>query len=83
MLDMENGIILTDENGNEKEMEIVLTFDNEETGRNYVLITDPEDEEGEVFAYAYDEEGNLEAIEDETEYALCSEVLGAFISEEE
>ncbi len=83
MVDMDNTIVIIDENGNDKEMEIILTFDNEETNRSYVLVSDPNDEEGEVFAFAYDEEGNLESVEDETEFSLCQEVLGAFLSEEE
>ncbi len=83
MVDMDNTIVIIDETGNDKEMEIILTFDNEETNRSYVLVSDPNDEEGEVFAFAYDEEGNLESVEDETEFSLCQEVLGAFLSEEE
>ncbi|MCR5230733.1 MAG: DUF1292 domain-containing protein [Solobacterium sp.] len=78
-----NRLIITDESGQEKEMEIILTFENSETGKNYVLFTDPNDDSGDVFAYTYDEDGNLDEVTDEAEFEMCSEVLGAFIDEEE
>lgn len=81
MLDNTNTLILTTDDGQEVEMEIVLTFDNEETGRHYVLITDPQDPEGDVFAYTYDEDGNLDAVSDASEYEMCAEVLSAFQGE--
>ena len=55
---MDNRLILTDENGQETEMEIVLTFDDEEHGRKYVLVKYPSKDEDDVFAFAYDDEGN-------------------------
>ncbi|MBO7703925.1 MAG: DUF1292 domain-containing protein [Solobacterium sp.] len=78
---MDNRIVLTDENGQETEMEIVLTIDNEETGRRFVLIkgTDPEDED--VYPFAYDDNGNLDALSDPEEIEMCSEVLLAFEKE--
>ena len=54
-----NTMFVTDESGNEKEMEILFTFEDEEKGRKYVVFADPEDEGEEVFASAYDDEGNL------------------------
>ncbi len=80
MLDS-NKLVVVNDDGKEVEMQILFTFDNEETGKSYVLFTDPADEEGEVFAYAYDEEGNLILIEDEAEFAMIDEVFGAFMDE--
>ena len=78
---MDNRLILTDENGQETEMEIVLTFDDEEHDRKYVLVKYPSKDEDDVFAFAYDDEGNLEPVEDPEEFEMCQEVLGAFEEE--
>ena len=71
---------ITDESGREYEVEILLTFDGKD-GTHYVLFTDPQDEEGNVYAYKYDEDGNLNAVENEDEIEMCQEVLGAFQNE--
>lgn len=78
---MDNEIILTDDSGQEVVMEIVLTFDNEKTGRKFVLVTskDPEDED--VIPFVYDEDGNIEPVTDENEFNDCREVLEAFLEE--
>ena len=49
MLEDDKRLFLTDEDGIEHEMEIVLTFDKSET-RHFVLFTDPDDESGTVYA---------------------------------
>jgi YD repeat-containing protein len=78
---MDDYIILANDEGQEFRMRIVLTFEDEKTGKKYVLITDP-NEDGEedqtVFAYSYDEDGNLEEITDPEEFEMCEEVLFAF-----
>ena len=81
-MDETNKIILTDELGNEHEMEIVLTFDDDSSGRSFVLFTDPNDEEGNVYAYTYDEDGNMDEVTDEDDISMCEEVLAAFQDEE-
>ena len=63
-----NTMFVTDESGNEKEMEILFTFEDEEKGRKYVVFADPEDEGEEVFASAYDDEGNLMPVETDEEW---------------
>lgn len=80
---MEDNRILTviDSNGNEISMEILFTFENEDQTKKYVLYTNPQDEEGEVFASRYDEEGNLYPIETEEEWAMVEEVFGAYSNE--
>ena len=60
----------------------LFTFDDDGTGKQYVVFADPNDEEGEVFASCYDDEGNLLPIETEEEWAMVEEVLGAFGEEE-
>ena len=51
MLDS-SSLYVNDENGNEKRMEILFTFEDEDHGKKYVVFLDPEEEEGEVYASA-------------------------------
>ena len=78
-----NTMIITDESGQEREVEILLTFEDESTGHSFVLFTDPQDEEGNVYAYRYDEDGNMTEVTEESEWEMCQEVLGAFSNEDE
>lgn len=78
-----NTMIITDESGQEREVEILLTFEDESTGHSFVLFTDQQDEEGNVYAYRYDEDGNLNEVTEESEWEMCQEVLGAFSNEDE
>lgn len=76
-----NKLVIIEEDGTQKEMEILFTFEGEENGKSYVLFTDPNDESGEVFACSYDEEGHLVPVEDENEYAIIEEVFNTFVEE--
>lgn len=76
-----NKMIVKDENGQEKEMEILFTFESDELNTQYVVFVDPQDESGEVFASRYTEDGSLEPIETEEEWAMVEEVVGAFSDE--
>ncbi|MBQ4342295.1 MAG: DUF1292 domain-containing protein [Erysipelotrichaceae bacterium] len=76
-----NKMIVKDENGQEKEMEILFTFESDELNAQYVVFTDPQDEDGEVFASRYNDEGELEPIETEAEWEMIEEVVGAFSDE--
>ena len=58
MLDS-NSLYVYDEDGNEKKMTILFTFDSDETGCQYVVFQDPDNDEGEVFASRYDDKGQL------------------------
>lgn len=77
----ENTMTITDENGLERQVEILLTFDDN-NGKSFVLFTDPEEEEGNVYAYSYTEDGEMDEVTEE-EWEMCQEVLGAFIEEED
>ncbi|MDM8156195.1 DUF1292 domain-containing protein [Amedibacillus dolichus] len=82
MLDS-NSLYVTDENGNEKRMTILFTFESEDYQRKYVVFEDPDAEDGEVFASAYDDAGNLLPIDSDEEWAMIEEVIGAFVEDEE
>ena len=55
MLDS-NSLYVVDENGNEKRMTILFTFESDEYQKKYVVFEDPQEEDGEVYASAYDDE---------------------------
>ena len=76
-----NRMTITDESGQEREIEIILTFDDE-AGQSFVLFQDTNDTEDNVYAYKYDEDGNMNEVTDEKEWDMCQEVLGAFMDEE-
>ena len=78
-----NTMMITDDTGNEREVEILLTFENDDKTKKQVLFTDPTDEDGNVYAYSYNEDGSMDEVVDEEEWEMCQEVLGAFISEDD
>ena len=80
MLDSKT-LYIKDETGKEVPMEILFTFENDQTNKKYVLFFDPKEEDGDIYAYCYDEEGNLSEIETDEEWEMVEEVLGAFDEE--
>ena len=76
-------LVVVDDEGNEIVMEILFTFDN--NNKKYVVYFNPNEEQEEVnlFASIYDDAGNLYPIEDEEEWEFVSEVIDAFMQEEE
>ncbi|WP_195294899.1 DUF1292 domain-containing protein [Faecalitalea cylindroides] len=82
MLDS-NSLYVKDENGNEKRMTILFTFDNEVTKKQYVVFQDPEQDEDEVYASAYDENGKLLPIETDEEWEMVEEVINTFVEDNE
>lgn len=78
---MESNIMyVRDENGQEQEMEILFTFDNDD--KKYVVFTKANSNDDEVFASCYNDDGELLPIETEEEWNMVEEVIGAFSSEE-
>ena len=71
----DNKIYITDENGKEKEMNILFTFDAND--KNYVICYEEGNEE-DVYPFSYDEDGNLYVVEDEEELQMVDEVLASF-----
>lgn len=82
MLDS-NSLYVKDENGNEKRMTILFTFDNEVTKKQYVVFQDPEQDEDEVYASAYDENGQLLPIGTDEEWEMVEEVINTFVEDNE
>ena len=72
---MENKIYITDDNGKEIEMNILFTFDMEK--KNYVVVYENNNED-DLYAFEYDDNGNLLMIEDEETLEKVQEVIDAF-----
>ncbi|MCF0246508.1 MAG: DUF1292 domain-containing protein [Ileibacterium sp.] len=81
MLDS-NSLYIVDENGDEKKMTILFTFDSDDFKKQYVVFEDPENPD-QVFAMAYTDQGELMPIEDEAEWDMVDEVVATFLSDEE
>lgn len=81
----EKTIVITDEQGNDVEFEIIMTFQDPESKKNYVVYKDP-DSVDEVMAAEYVEEddgkGTLLDIETDEEFDMIQEVLNTFTEEE-
>ncbi|MBQ1323749.1 MAG: DUF1292 domain-containing protein [Erysipelotrichaceae bacterium] len=75
----ENSIFITDEDGKEVEMKILMTF--EANQKKYVVVYDEKNED-ELYPFVYDDEGNLFVVEDEEEMAMIDEVVSAYEEEE-
>ena len=77
----ENKFVMIDENGVEKEYDVLFTFESDETNKNYIVYTDNSiDAKGnvEVYASTYnpdDKNSKLEAIESEKEWKIIETIL--------
>ena len=81
---LDDKILVTKADGSEVELTILLTYENEELGYSYVLYYDENDDNGEVMPFRYNEKTHeLSELESEEEWNLASEVLEAFLGEEE
>jgi uncharacterized protein YrzB (UPF0473 family) len=80
-----NTIVLTDENGDEKEFDVVTKLDIE--NKEYVIVvpSDGEEEEAVALRIEKDENGQdvLVTIDDEDEFAMVAEAYELIFSEED
>ena len=82
MLDSKT-LYVKDENGKEVAMDILFTFESDQTNKQYVLFVNPNDETGEVYASCYDDDGNLLPIETDEEWARIKDVLRKLAKKDE
>lgn len=75
----DNKIMIQDEDGNEHLIEVIFTYENEHRNKKYVFFLNPTNEE-EVIVMSYDDNGELNEIDDE-EFKEAEEVLSAFEDE--
>lgn len=85
-------IVIPDEDGNDNRFEILFTFEEDETGRKYMLVVPADEdvddeEEQEVYAFRYEEDGDdkftFYPIEEEAEWEMVEEVFNTFMAEPE
>ena len=79
-MEEDNQLWITDDDGQEYRMEIVMRFSSPDQLKNFVLIKDPDAESEDTYAYSFDEDGNMYAVEDADELELCAEMLDAYNS---
>lgn len=76
-----NKFVMLDENGQEREFDVLFTFESEETNKNYIAYTDNTiDDTGNVEVYASiynpeDPQTKLEPIETEKEWKVIETIL--------
>ena len=78
----ETRIVLTDENGNDVEFELVSTL--EVDGKVYAILQPIGEEEAYIFNLKYDENGEMELseIEDDEEFEIVAEQYEVLETEE-
>ncbi|MDO4414752.1 MAG: DUF1292 domain-containing protein [Erysipelotrichaceae bacterium] len=81
MLDSKH-MVIVNQDGEETEVEVLLTFDSPDGTKQFVLISDPNDEEENVYAFIYTDDGEMEEVTDPEDFRMCEEVYSAFTDEE-
>lgn len=89
-MEKENKLVYIDEDGSEVLCEILFTFDSEEFKKSYVLfypVGDENEDNIEVMAASYTPLadgtiGELQAIENEEEWALIEDTLNSFAGDD-
>lgn len=79
---LDDEMIVTTADGEEKVMKILFTYDSEQRQKSYVFLYDEKDED-EILVFSYNEkDSSLSEIEDDEEYKEAEEVLNAFFEDE-
>lgn len=77
----DNKILIIDDEGRERELTILFTFNSDdedpEMGDNYAVVYEGDNDE-ELLAFKYDEDGNIAPVEDEAELEMIQEVIDGF-----
>lgn len=73
----EKTMVITDSEGNEHNVTILFTYDNEERGTSYVFFYEDNDPD-EVLVYRVTKDNELEEIDDDEEYEEVEEVFNAY-----
>ena len=79
---LDDEMIITTEDGEEKVMKILFTYESEQRHKEYVFLFEKEDEENVLVFSVNEKDQSLEEIEDDEEYAEAEEVFNAYISDE-
>ena len=79
-IDEDKKITIYDSKGNERDTEVVFTYENEERGTKYVFFWDPDDEEN-IIVMKYNDQNELEEIDDDEEFEEVQEVYNAYMED--
>ncbi|GFN33572.1 DUF1292 domain-containing protein [Paenibacillus xylaniclasticus] len=80
-------IYIPDEEGNEEEFEVIMKFEVDGSEHKYMMVVPLEssnEEEDEVYAFRYEEDGDdlkLYTIEDEEEWNIVEETFNTLLGE--
>jgi len=80
-------IYIPDEEGNEEEFEVIMKFEVDDSDKKYMMVVpliSENEEEDEVYAFRYEEEGDdlkLYRIEDDAEWEIVEETFNTLIGE--
>ncbi len=79
-------IIIKDDKGNEKECDILFSFDCEQNNRNYIGYTDNTRKDGLLNIYVaysdiFESDGSLKNVETDEEIAMVNDVIKQIIKE--
>ncbi len=79
---LDDEMLITTPDGEEKVMKILFTYDSEQRQKSYVFLYDEKDEDN-ILVFSYNEKDNsLAEIEDDEEYKEAEEVLNAYFEDE-
>ncbi|MNW37537.1 hypothetical protein D3C74_145840 [compost metagenome] len=81
-------IYIADEDGNEEEFEVIMKFEVDGSDAKYMMVApvEPEEDETDVYAFRYEEDGDdikLFVIQDDAEWEIVEETFNTFVEEEE
>ena len=79
---LDDEMIITNENGEEKVMKILFTYESEQRKKTYAFLYEKGDEDKIMVFSINDKDQSLEEIEDDEEYAEAEEVFNAYMSDE-
>lgn len=76
-MDETTRMTVIDETGEEREVRLLFTFETPDK-RQFALFTSADDQDGDVYPYQYDEDGNMDFVTDEKDREMCEEMLGTY-----
>lgn len=79
---MKDYLTIKNDKGEEKEFEVLLSYDSENTGKTYVTYTDyTKDKDGSIICYSsvLESDGTLSPIEDEKAIQTINELLNTLV----
>ncbi|MFB5268050.1 DUF1292 domain-containing protein [Paenibacillus terreus] len=77
-------IYIDDEEGNEEEFEVIMKFEVDGSDAKYMMVApvEPEEDETDVYAFRYEEDGDdikLYPITDDAEWEIVEETFNTFV----